>query len=140
MKAVGFYRYLPITGPEAFVDLELPQPLPRGRDILVAVKAVSVNPVDTKIRIGVAPADDPHGLAAKMSKEEWQTHVSKRYLWKRDTKWEMMFFKFGREDCIGTEPSESICASAGRDAITCRLRKFAERPLLTDQNPVSITR
>ncbi|MBQ2260349.1 MAG: zinc-binding alcohol dehydrogenase family protein [Loktanella sp.] len=50
MKAVALTRYLPVTDPQAFVDVDLPKPVPAGRDILVAVKAVSVNPVDTKVR------------------------------------------------------------------------------------------
>lgn len=50
MKAVGFTRYLPIDDPESFLDLDLPKPVPQGRDILVAVKAIAVNPVDTKVR------------------------------------------------------------------------------------------
>ncbi|MEL7466578.1 MAG: zinc-binding alcohol dehydrogenase family protein [Pseudomonadota bacterium] len=50
MKAVGITRYLPIDAENAFVDFEPPKPEPSGRDILVAVKAVSVNPVDTKVR------------------------------------------------------------------------------------------
>ncbi|HWU68368.1 MAG TPA: zinc-binding alcohol dehydrogenase family protein [Stenotrophobium sp.] len=54
MKAVGLLRYLPIEQPESLLDLELPRPQPRGRDLLVAVKAVSVNPIDCKQR---APKD-----------------------------------------------------------------------------------
>ncbi|MTW17914.1 zinc-binding alcohol dehydrogenase family protein [Rhodoplanes serenus] len=54
MKAVALTRYLPIDDPEAFRDVDLPKPEPQGHDILVAVKAVSVNPVDTKVR---APKD-----------------------------------------------------------------------------------
>lgn len=54
MKAVGFTRYLPITDPASLVDIELPKPEATGHDILVAVKAVAVNPVDTKVR---APKD-----------------------------------------------------------------------------------
>ncbi|MGX1740331.1 zinc-binding alcohol dehydrogenase family protein [Bosea sp. NPDC055353] len=50
MKAVGFTRYLPVTDPESFVDLDLPKPVPQGRDILVAVKAIAINPVDAKVR------------------------------------------------------------------------------------------
>jgi NADPH2:quinone reductase len=55
MKAVGFYRNAPITADDALVDLELPRPLPGARDLLVAVRAVSVNPVDTKQRKAAAP-------------------------------------------------------------------------------------
>ncbi|WP_421983646.1 zinc-binding alcohol dehydrogenase family protein [Roseibium sp.] len=50
MKAVALTRYLPIDDPESFQDVDLPKPVPDGRDLLVAVKAVSVNPVDTKVR------------------------------------------------------------------------------------------
>jgi NADPH:quinone reductase len=50
MKAVGFTRYLPVSDPEAFLDVELPKPVPAGHDILVAVKAVAINPVDVKVR------------------------------------------------------------------------------------------
>jgi zinc-binding alcohol dehydrogenase family protein len=50
MKAVGLFKYLPIEEKNSLQDLELPRPEPNGRDLLVAVKAISVNPVDTKIR------------------------------------------------------------------------------------------
>jgi len=50
MKAVGFEEYLPIDAPNAFLDLELAKPVPEGQDILVAVKAIAINPVDTKVR------------------------------------------------------------------------------------------
>ena len=54
MKAVGLYRYLPVDHPEALLDLEVDEPVAAGRDLLVEVKAISVNPVDTKRR---APKD-----------------------------------------------------------------------------------
>ncbi|KJZ25377.1 zinc-binding alcohol dehydrogenase family protein [Tritonibacter mobilis] len=54
MKAVGFTHYLPIENESAFRDLNVEKPLPEGRDILVNVKAVAINPVDTKVR---APKD-----------------------------------------------------------------------------------
>jgi len=54
MKAVALTRYLPVEDPNVFLDVDLPKPAPTGRDILVAVKAVAVNPVDTKVR---APKD-----------------------------------------------------------------------------------
>ncbi|GAA3012080.1 zinc-binding alcohol dehydrogenase family protein [Tetragenococcus solitarius] len=50
MKAVGLYRYLPIDDPNSLLDLDVPTPQAKGRDLLVRVKAISVNPVDTKIR------------------------------------------------------------------------------------------
>jgi alcohol dehydrogenase len=54
MKAVGLYKYLPIDHPESLLDVEVPQPQPHGRELLVRVRAVSVNPVDAKVR---APKD-----------------------------------------------------------------------------------
>lgn len=50
MKAVALTRYLPIDNPESLVDVDLPKPQPSGHDVLVAVKAIAVNPVDTKVR------------------------------------------------------------------------------------------
>ncbi|MCE5232493.1 MAG: zinc-binding alcohol dehydrogenase family protein [Mizugakiibacter sp.] len=50
MKAIALTRYLPIGDPQSLVDVELPRPVPTGRDLLVRVEAVSVNPVDTKVR------------------------------------------------------------------------------------------
>jgi NADPH2:quinone reductase len=52
MKAVALTHYLPIEAPDSFVDVDIPKPAPAGHDILVAVKAVAVNPVDTKVRNG----------------------------------------------------------------------------------------
>lgn len=54
MKAVGLYRYLPVDHPESLLDLELDMPHPAGRDLLVKVEAISVNPLDAKMR---APRD-----------------------------------------------------------------------------------
>ncbi len=59
MKAVGFTRYLPIDNPESFIDLDLPRPEPSGRDLLVSVKAIAVNPVDTKVRAPKDGVEDP---------------------------------------------------------------------------------
>lgn len=50
MKAIGLYRYLPIEDPQSLIDIEVAMPVPGPRDLLVQVKAVSVNPVDTKVR------------------------------------------------------------------------------------------
>ena len=50
MKAVALTHYLPIEDPNSLIDVDVEQPTPAGRDLLVQVLAVSVNPVDTKIR------------------------------------------------------------------------------------------
>jgi zinc-binding alcohol dehydrogenase family protein len=57
MKAVGYHRPGPISAAESLVDLELPAPTPGSRDLLVRVKAVSVNPADYKIRSGSPPRE-----------------------------------------------------------------------------------
>ena len=58
MKAIGYTKSLPINDPESLTDIELPQPVATGRDLLVKVKAIAVNPVDYKIRLNVASEDD----------------------------------------------------------------------------------
>ncbi|WP_248924074.1 zinc-binding alcohol dehydrogenase family protein [Paenibacillus hamazuiensis] len=52
MKAVGYYRTLPISDPEYLVDLIVDKPVPTGKDILVKINAISVNPADVKTRAG----------------------------------------------------------------------------------------
>lgn len=53
MKAISFTQHaLPIDNPQALIDISLPVPTPGPRDLLVEVRAVSVNPVDTKVRAG----------------------------------------------------------------------------------------
>ncbi|MEO6855724.1 MAG: zinc-binding alcohol dehydrogenase family protein [Rhodoferax sp.] len=55
MKAVGYHNNLPIDNAAALQDLTLPTPTLEARDLLVRVSAISVNPVDTKIRRNSAP-------------------------------------------------------------------------------------
>ncbi|MBU3694838.1 MAG: zinc-binding alcohol dehydrogenase family protein [Rhodocyclaceae bacterium] len=55
MKAVAIRQCLPVDHPEALLDVELPDPAPGERDLLVQVHAVSVNPVDTKVRRHMPP-------------------------------------------------------------------------------------
>jgi zinc-binding alcohol dehydrogenase family protein len=57
MKAVGFRQNLPADDPRSLEDVELPVPVPRPRDLLVRVGAISVNPVDTKVRHSRKPAE-----------------------------------------------------------------------------------
>lgn len=59
MKAVVRPQPLPIADAASLVDAELPKPSPAGRDLLVKVEAVSVNPVDTKRRMEQPPAGTP---------------------------------------------------------------------------------
>ena len=57
MKAVGYRTPGPIDRADALLDIELPVPTARGSDLLVAVRAISANPVDTKVRNAAAPAE-----------------------------------------------------------------------------------
>jgi len=62
MKAVGYLNSLPIDNPASLQDMELPTPSTTDHDLLVKVNAISVNPVDTKIRMRV----DPQGAEPKV--------------------------------------------------------------------------
>jgi NADPH2:quinone reductase len=55
MKAVTYQKSLPTDHPESQVDITLDRPAPGPRDLLVEVRAISVNPVDTKVRAGGGP-------------------------------------------------------------------------------------
>src|SRR4029079_9673957 len=57
MRAVGYRKSLPIDDPSSLLDIEVEKPSPQGRDLLVQVKPVSVNPVDYKVRRRAAPKD-----------------------------------------------------------------------------------
>ena len=62
MRAVAYRQSLPITAADALVDVELGRPKAAGRDLLVEVKAVSVNPVDYKVRLRADPKGEPKVL------------------------------------------------------------------------------
>jgi NADPH2:quinone reductase len=55
MRAVGYRLPAPIAEEASLVDIELPKPAPAGHDLLVEVKAISVNPVDYKVRRSTPP-------------------------------------------------------------------------------------
>ena len=62
MKAIAYTQPgLPIADPSSLQDIDLPRPAPGARDLLVEVQAVSVNPVDTKVRAS-APTEGPRVL------------------------------------------------------------------------------
>jgi NADPH2:quinone reductase len=58
MRAVGYFTSLPVTDAKALEDVTVPEPAALGHDIVVDVKAVSVNPVDTKVRRRSGPEGD----------------------------------------------------------------------------------
>jgi NADPH:quinone reductase len=55
LRAVGYQKLLPIDDSRSLVDIDLPKPEAKGRDLLVEVRAISVNPVDTKVRRRAEP-------------------------------------------------------------------------------------
>ncbi len=57
MRAVGYQHSLPVEDPLSLQDVELPDPQPGPRDLLVEVHAVSANPVDTKQRKRAEPGE-----------------------------------------------------------------------------------
>ncbi|MGO6997111.1 zinc-binding alcohol dehydrogenase family protein [Rhizobium leguminosarum] len=58
MRAVAYKKPQPISSETSLIDVELPMPEARGHDLLVEIKAVSVNPVDVKVRAHSAPPAD----------------------------------------------------------------------------------
>ena len=64
MKAIGARRFLPVTDPECLVEFSAEKPVPGPLDLLVRVRAIAVNPVDTKIRasLGAGPHEPPRVL------------------------------------------------------------------------------
>jgi zinc-binding alcohol dehydrogenase family protein len=62
MKAVGYKKPLPISDPESLMDIEIANPIVSGRDVLVKVEAISVNPVDVKVRTRAAPEGMPYKI------------------------------------------------------------------------------
>ena len=68
MKAVRLYKHLSIEDPQSLVDLDIQEPThPTGHDLLVAIKAVSVNPLDTKVRRGTIPSHENENISCILS-------------------------------------------------------------------------
>jgi len=55
MKAIVFEQSLPIDQPNALFEIELPKPVATGRNILVKISAIGVNPIDSKVRLRALP-------------------------------------------------------------------------------------
>lgn len=62
MRAVAYKQPQPISAETSLIDIELPTPEAKGHDLLVEVKAVSVNPVDIKVRANVAPPEGEYKI------------------------------------------------------------------------------
>lgn len=62
VRAVAALDGLPVDDPRSLVDVEVPVPDLRPHDVLVEVRAVSVNPVDVKVRAGLDRQPTPKVL------------------------------------------------------------------------------
>lgn len=62
MKAVGYLKSLPISESDSLLDIEVLKPQPSGHDLLIKIEAVSVNPVDSKVRLRAEAADNEHKI------------------------------------------------------------------------------
>ena len=62
MKAIGYPRAGPIDAENALIEFETEVPEPGACDLLVEVRGVSVNPVDTKVRTLMEPEGGPRIL------------------------------------------------------------------------------
>ncbi|PDV88501.1 Zn-dependent oxidoreductase [Rhizobium sp. H4] len=58
MRAVAYKTPQPITSETSLIDVDLPMPEASGHDMLVEIRAISVNPVDVKVRAHSAPPAD----------------------------------------------------------------------------------
>ncbi len=58
MRAIAYKIPQTITAETSLIDVDLPLPTPEGRDLLVEIRAVSVNPVDVKVRASATPEAD----------------------------------------------------------------------------------
>lgn len=55
MKAIGYKQAGPISDADSLIQVELDKPLLDDHDLLVAVKGISLNPVDIKVRASMEP-------------------------------------------------------------------------------------
>ncbi|MCE0558409.1 zinc-binding alcohol dehydrogenase family protein [Motilimonas sp. E26] len=62
MKAVGYLQPQDITQTDSLIDIELDIPQAQGHDLLIKVHAISVNPVDTKVRKSASPTPGEHKI------------------------------------------------------------------------------
>ncbi len=58
MKTIAVFEALPSTDPNAFVEVQQDIPVASGRDLLIRIDAISVNPVDSKDRLGISGRRD----------------------------------------------------------------------------------
>ena len=128
MKAVGYSRSLPINDPESLVDIELPQPVASGHDILVKIHAIAVNPVDYKIRRNVTPREGEYkvlgwdAVGEVVATGESVTHFKPGdmvyYAGDRDRQGSNAEFQLVDERLVGSKPKSLSDAEAAALPLT----------------------
>jgi hypothetical protein len=81
VKAIGFCTPLPMSDEQSLIDLDLPEPTPRPRDLKIAVKAVSVNPVDVKTRVTSRPTPGEPRILRYHAAAGWQEVADYALAW-----------------------------------------------------------
>lgn len=69
MFAIGSDRYSELSDPSFLCEFDIQKPTPRPNDVIVEIKAIAVNPVDTKIRkaLPLSPLPEPKILGCDAS-------------------------------------------------------------------------
>ena len=72
MKAVGYFKSHPQSGVEELRDIEIPSPVPTGRDLLVKIVAAAVNPVDVKTKMRTSADEKEEKYLGSMLPAWWK--------------------------------------------------------------------
>ncbi len=127
MPAVAYRHNLPIENAESLIDVELPVPSPGPHDLLVTVEAVSVNPVDVKVRRGVDPTGDTKvlgfdaaGVVSAVGDEVSLFHVGDEvyYAGSIDRAGTNSAFHLVHENIVGAKPTTLSFAEAAAMPLT----------------------
>lgn len=128
MKAIGFKENLDIENKEALQDIEVSKPKASGRDLLVEVKAISVNPVDTKIRKNRTPQNgewevigwDATGIVTEVGEEVSLFKVGDEVWYAGELKRQgsNAEFQLVDERIVGTKPKHLSFADAAALPLT----------------------
>lgn len=127
MKAIVYAQAgVPIEQPAALYEAEVPRPEPRPRDLIVQIEAISVNPVDTKVRAAAQPAGerilgwDAVGVVAQMGDEASFFDVGDRVWFAGDVTRPGTYAEFAAVDerIVGHAPKSLASAQAAALPLT----------------------
>lgn len=121
MRAVAYKTPQPIAAETSLIDVELPTPEAKGHDLLVEIKAVSVNPVDVKVRANMAPPADELKVLGYDAAGIVKVVGSDVTLFKRATRSSI------RASSIAPAPMPN--SSSSTSALSVRSRRLSTSPL-----------